>query len=53
MQETDWQLSSIKQVCNSSLHPLSTVEDLYIKHRYSQPVWKNDADAIKMKTLSR
>jgi hypothetical protein len=41
--EPDWQLSSIEQVC-SSLHPLSTVEDLYIEHQYqdSQPVWKND-----------
>jgi hypothetical protein len=25
------------------LHPLSTVEDLYIDHQYSQPVWKDDA----------
>jgi hypothetical protein len=33
--EPDWQLSSIEQVCNSSLHLLSTVEDLYIEHRYS------------------
>ena len=41
--EPDWQLSSIEQVCNSSLHPLSTVEDLYIKHRYRQSVWKDDA----------
>jgi hypothetical protein len=41
--ELDWQLSSIEQVCNSSLHPLSTVEDLYIEHQYSQLVWKNDA----------
>ncbi|KAF8503298.1 hypothetical protein F5888DRAFT_1799647 [Russula emetica] len=41
--EPDWQLSSLEQVCNSSLHPLSTVEDLYINHRYSQLVWKNDA----------
>jgi hypothetical protein len=40
--EPDWQLSSIEQVCNS-LHPLSTVEDLYIDCRYSQLVWKNDA----------
>ena len=39
----DWQLSSIEQVCNSSLHPLSTVEDLYIDHRYSQLVWKDNA----------
>ena len=41
--EPDWQLSSVEQVCNSSLHPLSTVEDLYIEHQYSQLVWKNDA----------
>jgi hypothetical protein len=41
--EPDWQLSSIEQVCNSSLYPLSTVEDLYIEHQYSQLVWKNDA----------
>ena len=41
--ETDWQLSSVEQVCNYSLHPLSTVEDLYIEHQYSQLVWKNDA----------
>ena len=40
--EPGWQLSSIEQVCTSSLHPLSTVQDLYIRHRYSQVVWKND-----------
>jgi len=39
----DWQLSSIEQVCNSSLHPLSTIEDLYIESRYPHLVWKNDA----------
>ena len=41
--EPDWQLSSIEQVCNSSLHALSTVEVLYIEHEYWQLVWKNDA----------
>jgi hypothetical protein len=41
--ESDWQLSSIEQICNTSLPPLSTVEDLYIMHRYPQPFWKNDA----------
>ena len=41
--EPDRQLSSIEQICNSSLHPLSAVEDLYIEHQYSQLVWKNDA----------
>ena len=40
--EPDWQLSSIEQVCNSSLQPLSMVEDLYIDHEYVQLVWKND-----------
>ena len=39
----DRQLSSIEQVCNSSLRPLSTVEVLKIKHQYSELVWKNDA----------
>jgi len=41
--EPDWQLSSIAQVCNSCLPPLSMVEDLHIVHRYSRPVWKSDA----------
>jgi hypothetical protein len=40
--EPDWQLSSIEQVCNFSLHPISAVEDLYIDHEYSELVWKND-----------
>jgi hypothetical protein len=41
--EPDWQLSSIEQVCNSFWHPLSTVEVLYIKHHFSELVWKDDA----------
>jgi len=41
--EPDWQLSSVVQVCNSCLPPLSMIEDLYIHHRYPQLVWKNDA----------
>jgi hypothetical protein len=41
--EPDWQLSSIEQVCNSSLPPVSKVEDLYVGHRYGRLVWKNDA----------
>ena len=39
----DRQLSSIEQVCNSSLNPLSTVEVLYIEHQYAALVWKGDA----------
>jgi hypothetical protein len=30
----DRQLSSVAQVCNSPMQPLSSVEDLYIVHRY-------------------
>jgi hypothetical protein len=41
--EPDRQLSSIVQFCNSSLYPLSTVEDLYIKLLHKERVWKNDA----------
>ena len=41
--EPDRQLSSVAQVCNSLLHPLSAVEDLYIEHRYRRHVWRNDA----------
>jgi hypothetical protein len=41
--EPDWQVSSMEQVCNSSLHPLSMAEDLYIDCRYSKLVWKKDA----------
>ena len=41
--EPDWQLSSIEQVCNFSLHSLSMVEDLYIEHEFSKLVWKNEA----------
>jgi hypothetical protein len=47
--EPDRQLSSVAQVCNSSLPPPSTVEDLYIERRlgYLQQVWKNAYDAIE------
>ena len=41
--EPDWQLSSIEQLCSSSLDPLSMVKDFYIDHRYWRTVWKNDA----------
>ncbi len=43
--EPDRQISSVAQVCNSLVHPLSTFEGLYIERRfdYSQLDWKNDA----------
>jgi hypothetical protein len=37
------QLSSTQRVCKSHLHPLSTIEDLYIDYRYSQLYWNDDA----------
>ena len=39
----DHQLSSVAQLCNSTLDPISAVEGLYIKHRYRKLVWENDA----------
>ena len=39
--EPDWQLSFIGQICNSFLHPLSTVEDLYITRQRWPSFWKN------------
>jgi hypothetical protein len=41
--DPDWQLSSVAQICNSSLPFPSPVEDLSIGHEYLQRVWKNDA----------
>ena len=41
--EPDWQLSSVEQVCDSFFHPLSTAEDLYIEHQYSELVWRDEA----------
>jgi hypothetical protein len=41
--EPDLQLLSIARVCNSSSPPHSTVQDLYIEHRYLQLVWDDDA----------
>ena len=41
--EPDSQLWSVAQICNSSLPSLSTVKDLYIKHQYTELVWKDYA----------
>ncbi len=41
--EPDWQPSSIAQVCDSALPPFSTIQVLYIEHRYQQLDWKDDA----------
>ena len=41
--EPDLQLSSVAQVCNSSMAPHFTIEDLYIEYEYWEIVWKDDA----------
>jgi hypothetical protein len=41
-EESDGQLSSVAQLCNSCLPVPSTVEDLYIDHQYPLLVWEND-----------
>jgi hypothetical protein len=38
--EPDLQLSSVFQVCNFSLPPASTVEDLYIEQEHSEVIWE-------------
>jgi hypothetical protein len=43
--ELDWQVSSMKQVCTSSLPPLSTLEDLYIYEDLSLPAhWQDNVE---------
>jgi hypothetical protein len=39
---SEWQLSSLEQVCASSLPPVSTLEDLYIVEGY--PHWQDDVE---------
>ena len=42
---SEWQLSSLEQVCSSSLPPLSTLEDLYIhEDPYWRQHWQYDVD---------
>ena len=42
--ELDWQLSFLEQVCTSSLHPLSTLQDLYMSGRPWPQDWKDIID---------
>jgi hypothetical protein len=43
----DWQVSSLEQVCTSSLPTLSMLEDLYISQNpISQPDWKDNIDNV-------
>jgi hypothetical protein len=42
---SEWQLSSLDQICTSCLPPLSMVEDLYIyENQFSPPDWKDDIE---------
>jgi hypothetical protein len=42
---SEWQLSSLAQVCTSSLPPLSTLEDLYIlEDQAFSPDWQDDVE---------
>ena len=42
---SDWQLSSLAQICTLSLHPLLTMENLYIyEDLYPQLDWKDDIE---------
>jgi hypothetical protein len=43
--DLDWQVSSLEQVCTSSLPPLSALQDLYIhKASYSRPHWQDNIE---------
>ena len=45
--EPDWQLSSVAQICTSSLPLLSTTENVFIYElRYSPPDWKDGIENI-------
>ncbi|KAF8494185.1 hypothetical protein F5888DRAFT_676722 [Russula emetica] len=42
---TEWQLSSLEQICTSSLPPVSTLEDLYIfEDQYNALNWQDDVE---------
>jgi hypothetical protein len=44
-QVSDWQLSSLAQICTSSLHLFSRIENLYIhEYLHSRPNWKNNIE---------
>jgi hypothetical protein len=42
----DWQLSSMAQVCSSSMHPFSTLErlDIQVREGFSSPDWYQDLE---------
>jgi hypothetical protein len=45
--ELDWQVSSLEQVCTSSLPPLSTLEDLHIdEHLSPRAHWQDNVENV-------
>ncbi|KAH9981605.1 hypothetical protein BJV74DRAFT_854507 [Russula compacta] len=40
--ESEWQLSSLTQICKSSLPPFSTLESLYVRKDEYSPAWQDD-----------
>jgi hypothetical protein len=47
--ESDWQVSSIKQICTSSLPPFSKLEVLYIYEvLYYQPYWQESIETVEI-----
>jgi hypothetical protein len=46
--ESDWQVSSLEQVCTSTLFPLSTLEDLYIhEHPRLESYWQDKVENMQ------
>ena len=51
---SEWQLSSLGQVCTSSLPPVSTLEDLYISEKRNlRPHWQDDVENMLWLDLLR
>jgi hypothetical protein len=49
---SEWQLSSLAQVCGSSLYPLSTLEHLGIhERRYPRQEWQSDMESTQWHEL--
>ena len=47
--ESDWQVSSLEQICTSSLPPLSKLEDLYIYEvPCRQPYWQGNFKTVEI-----
>ena len=41
---SEWQLSSLEQICTSTLPPVSTLESLYILDHFSQLFWQDGVE---------